>query len=103
MNILARFKIRRDAFRLDVDLELPGSGVTSFFGPSGCGKTSLIRDLLCAYDIRAQGFLGLKEITGGKVTGISLLILPKQKKFPAATTSVYNHRISSPADNMENL
>jgi molybdate transport system ATP-binding protein len=43
MSILARFKIRRDAFRLDVDLELPGSGVTSFFGPSGCGKTSLLR------------------------------------------------------------
>lgn len=43
MSIQARFRIHRDAFRLDVDLELPGSGVTSFFGPSGCGKTSLLR------------------------------------------------------------
>jgi molybdate transport system ATP-binding protein len=30
-------------FRLDVDLELPGSGVTALFGPSGCGKTTLLR------------------------------------------------------------
>ena len=43
MSILARFKIRRGALQLGVDLDMPGSGVTSFFGPSGCGKTSLLR------------------------------------------------------------
>jgi len=31
------------AFSLDVDLELPASGVTALFGRSGCGKTSLLR------------------------------------------------------------
>ncbi len=31
------------AFTLDVDLSLPGSGVTALFGPSGCGKTTLLR------------------------------------------------------------
>lgn len=30
-------------FHLDVDLQLPGSGVTAIFGPSGCGKTTLLR------------------------------------------------------------
>jgi len=30
-------------FRLDVDLRLPGRGVTAVFGPSGCGKTTLLR------------------------------------------------------------
>ena len=30
-------------FRLDVDLRLPGQGVTAVFGPSGCGKTTLLR------------------------------------------------------------
>jgi molybdate transport system ATP-binding protein len=30
-------------FALDVDLDLPGSGVTALFGQSGCGKTTLLR------------------------------------------------------------
>jgi molybdate transport system ATP-binding protein len=33
------------AFRLDVDLRLPGAGVSVLFGPSGCGKTTLLRCL----------------------------------------------------------
>lgn len=32
-----------NAFTLDVDLPLPGRGVTALFGPSGCGKTTLLR------------------------------------------------------------
>lgn len=30
-------------FTLDVDLCLPGQGVTALFGPSGCGKTTVLR------------------------------------------------------------
>ncbi|NUP87463.1 MAG: phosphate ABC transporter ATP-binding protein, partial [Burkholderiaceae bacterium] len=30
-------------FRLEVDLKLPGRGVSALFGPSGCGKTTLLR------------------------------------------------------------
>ena len=30
-------------FQLEVDLDLPGRGVTALFGPSGSGKTSLLR------------------------------------------------------------
>lgn len=43
MKIEARFKIDRGDFSLDVDLIIPGSGVTALFGPSGCGKTTLLR------------------------------------------------------------
>src|SRR5690606_18371012 len=32
-------------FELDVDLEVPASGVTVLFGPSGAGKTTLLRCL----------------------------------------------------------
>ncbi len=32
-------------FRLEVDLNLPGQGITALFGPSGSGKTTLLRCL----------------------------------------------------------
>jgi molybdate transport system ATP-binding protein len=41
--IRARFRLERSDFSLDVDLDLPGRGVTSLFGPSGSGKTTLLR------------------------------------------------------------
>lgn len=43
MSIEIRFRIPRAEFTLDVDLNVPGRGVTSLFGPSGCGKTTLLR------------------------------------------------------------
>ncbi|WP_024299825.1 molybdenum ABC transporter ATP-binding protein [Methylomicrobium lacus] len=41
--IAARFALDYGAFRLDVDLRLPGSGISVLFGPSGSGKTTLLR------------------------------------------------------------
>ncbi len=38
-----RFLLRREGFTLDLELSLPGRGVTALFGPSGCGKTTLLR------------------------------------------------------------
>ena len=43
MSIQARFQHAYAGFALDVDLQLPGKGVTVLFGPSGCGKTTLLR------------------------------------------------------------
>ena len=43
--IEARLRLARRSFTLDVDLQLPGQGVTALFGPSGCGKTTLLRAL----------------------------------------------------------
>ncbi len=42
-TMAARLRLQRPDFVLDVDLALPGHGVTALFGPSGCGKTSLLR------------------------------------------------------------
>lgn len=44
-GIHARFNIDWPGFRLNVDLSLPGRGVTALFGPSGCGKTTLLRSI----------------------------------------------------------
>jgi molybdate transport system ATP-binding protein len=44
MSILhLQLRMDRSAFKLDVDLQLPGQGITAIFGPSGSGKTTLLR------------------------------------------------------------
>ncbi len=40
-----RLALRLGEFSLELDLQLPGHGVTAVFGPSGCGKTTLLRCL----------------------------------------------------------
>ena len=42
-SIDARFRIVHDGFSLDVDLQLPGRGVSALFGASGSGKTTCLR------------------------------------------------------------
>lgn len=43
--ILARFHLERPGFTLDVDLALPGRGISALFGHSGSGKTTCLRAL----------------------------------------------------------
>ena len=43
IGIQARFRLQYPNFALDVDLRLPGHGVTALFGHSGSGKTTLLR------------------------------------------------------------
>jgi molybdate transport system ATP-binding protein len=42
-TIAAHFKIEWPGFSLDVNLSLPGRGVTALFGSSGSGKTTVLR------------------------------------------------------------
>ncbi len=58
--IHVRFRRPVPGFTLDVDLTLPGRGVTALFGPSGSGKTTLLR-LLAGLE-RAPG--GYSEVNG---------------------------------------
>ncbi|AXO88850.1 molybdenum ABC transporter ATP-binding protein [Pseudomonas parafulva] len=44
-RLKARLKLARDTFTLDVDLDLPGRGISALFGHSGSGKTSCLRCL----------------------------------------------------------
>ena len=56
MSIEARFRLDYPGFCLDVDLALPGAGVTAIFGPSGSGKTTLLRAVA-----------GLERVSGGRL------------------------------------
>jgi molybdate transport system ATP-binding protein len=53
-GIHARFLVAHEGFKLDIDLQLPGRGVTALFGASGSGKTTCLRALA-----------GLERASGG--------------------------------------
>ncbi len=55
-QIEARLQLARRGFALDVDLKLPGRGVTVLFGHSGSGTTTVLRCLA-----------GLEHASGGRV------------------------------------
>ena len=55
-DIHARYRLGRKNFYLDVDVKLPGQGVTAVMGASGSGKTSLLR-CIAGLEKPADGFL----------------------------------------------
>lgn len=59
-DIRARFRIDRGGFALDVDLALPGRGVSALFGPSGSGKTTCLR-AIAGLERAAGGYVALGD------------------------------------------
>lgn len=55
-EIQARFHLAWTGFTLEVDLTLPGRGITALFGHSGSGKTTLLR-CIAGLEQPHQGFL----------------------------------------------
>lgn len=71
MSIVFRFQIRKGDFSLDVDLTIPGQGITALFGPSGCGKTTLLRAIA-----------GLDQHPGGKLKVSDAIWQDEQRFLP---------------------
>lgn len=55
-SIQARFKVEHPGFALDVDMTLPGRGISALFGHSGSGKTSCLR-CFAGLDRPVDGYL----------------------------------------------
>jgi molybdate transport system ATP-binding protein len=55
-RLLARFDVRFATFHLNVDMDVPMSGITAVFGPSGSGKTTLLR-CLAGLERAPHGFM----------------------------------------------
>ena len=60
MSIEIKLQVKKQDFVLDVDLKIPGRGVTAVFGPSGCGKTTLLR-AISGLEQSPGGFLKVGE------------------------------------------
>jgi len=58
--IRARFRIARQEFTLDVDLALPGSGISALFGHSGSGKTTCLR-AMAGLERAADGYFAIGD------------------------------------------
>lgn len=74
-TIQARFKLAYPEFTLDVDLDLPGRGVTALFGHSGSGKTTLLR-LIAGLVHAPNGYLAMK----GEIWQDARTCLPTHKR-----------------------
>lgn len=59
-RIQARFLVKHPGFRLDVELDLPGRGVSALFGHSGSGKTSCLR-CFAGLDQPQEGYLRVAD------------------------------------------
>lgn len=59
-EIQACFRVSRRDFELDVDLTLPGTGVTALFGHSGSGKTTCLR-AMAGLEPSAEGRFAIGE------------------------------------------
>lgn len=59
-----RHKVSKGGFTLDVDLEIPDTGVTGIFGESGSGKTTLLR---CIAGLEGKGGLPVHRRNVGYV------------------------------------
>jgi molybdate transport system ATP-binding protein len=58
--IHARLKLRYSGFALEVDLQLPGRGVTALYGHSGSGKTTCLR-CIAGLEKAEQGFIQVND------------------------------------------
>lgn len=56
----ARLKIAYSGFSLDVDLHLPGRGVSALYGQSGSGKTTCLR-CIAGLERAEQGFVQIND------------------------------------------
>ncbi len=74
-RITARFCLNWPGFTLNLDLNLPGRGVTAIFGQSGSGKTTLLR-CIAGLERAEHGFLTFK----GEVWQDDRMFLPTHKR-----------------------
>ncbi len=59
-GIQARLRMQHPGFALDVELDLPGRGVSALFGPSGSGKTSCLR-CIAGLERQASGLVRVND------------------------------------------
>jgi molybdate transport system ATP-binding protein len=90
-TIEARFVVTHPGFTLDVDLALPGRGVTGVFGHSGSGKTTVLR-CMAGLERPDAGFLRVNgEVWLDSARGISLPTHRRPLGYVFQESSLFPH------------
>ena len=87
-TITAQFKTTLGAFALDVNLQLPGKGVTAIFGQSGSGKSTLLR---CMAGLqRAEGVLQINDAIWQNASGF-MPVYQRPLAYVFQEASLFSH------------
>lgn len=84
-------RLTRDSFTLDIDLALPGHGVTALFGPSGSGKTTALR-ILAGLEPGAMGRVCLQgDVWQDSTQGIYKPVHQRALGYVFQEASLFEH------------
>lgn len=75
MSLRLQATVERGDFRLELDLSLPGEGVSALFGPSGSGKTTALRVLA-----GLERHPGVRVVVNGEVWQDGHRFLPPHRR-----------------------
>jgi molybdate transport system ATP-binding protein len=90
-QIRARFNLGYPGFNLDVDVQLPGRGVTVLLGESGSGKSSLLR-CIAGLEHAKQGYLQVNgEVWQDAQAGICLPTHKRALGYVFQEASLFAH------------
>lgn len=93
-GIRAAFRRALGDFSLDVDLSLPGRGVSAIFGVSGSGKTSLLRCIAgLDHEVRnASGYLSVNGVVWqDDATGLFKPVHTRSLGYVSQTANLFAH------------
>lgn len=90
-NISARFQVGYGRFQLDIDLSLPGSGISVLFGESGSGKTTLLR-CIAGLERPAQGKFSINgKVWQDSETGLFLATHKRNLGYVFQEANLFPH------------
>ncbi|MCD0503555.1 molybdenum ABC transporter ATP-binding protein [Bordetella petrii] len=91
VDIEARFRVDYGDFSLDLDLRLPGRGVTALYGHSGSGKTTCLR-CMAGLEPAAQGYLRVNgEVWLDTAAGVSVPTHQRPLGYVFQEASLFPH------------
>ena len=91
VGLQLRLSLAREAFDLDLGLDLPAHGITALFGPSGSGKTTVLR-CVAGLEAAARGLVRVNgEAWQDDAAGIRLPTWRRSLGYVFQEASLFDH------------